>query len=420
MSIFDSVSEAVSNAKTKSLLGRKFRQGSFRGASFFIDTSEYEGGRRTADHEYPGRDTPFSEDLGRKAREFQFDCYVLGKSYSTLRDSLLKACEASGSGKLVHPFYGTVTVVCKSFRIRENLRESGIAVFSLNFREAGQELFPSASRDSSSLMPGSVASAVTSITAAFAEGFNVINTAGYVVDAAQDQVDAAADLVGSAASGIKSATKDITNLAFKIRNLKASVRDLVRTPSLLAKAFSDSVSLLSDAVTGPNRDGVRDAYLGLIPYGTDFPTISLLTASRKQQAQNQSAMIGLMRQLAAVNAAQEAVNSTYSNEDSAKSVRDQIAGFLDDQMSSTTSDSVFSSLQDVKTNLLNSVPSINSDLPRLVKQELDQTESSLTLCYQHFESLDLEDTVIGLNSVRHPGFVQGGRTIVIPSSDANG
>ena len=49
---------------------------SFRGVPFFVESSDISAGRRTVTHQYPQRDEPFTEDLGRAAREYELSAFV--------------------------------------------------------------------------------------------------------------------------------------------------------------------------------------------------------------------------------------------------------------------------------------------------------------------------------------------------------
>src|SRR5688572_26751846 len=91
---------------------QNFRQASFRGVGFLIDSVDSQFGRHVVTHEYPQRDIPFSEDLGRKARRFSMTAYLVGGDYMLARDVLIAACELPGSGLLVHPYQGELQVVC--------------------------------------------------------------------------------------------------------------------------------------------------------------------------------------------------------------------------------------------------------------------------------------------------------------------
>lgn len=43
----------------------RLQPASFRGVAFKVDGDDLQIGRRTVVHEYPGRDTPSVEDMGR-------------------------------------------------------------------------------------------------------------------------------------------------------------------------------------------------------------------------------------------------------------------------------------------------------------------------------------------------------------------
>jgi prophage DNA circulation protein len=123
-------------------------QASFRGVPFQTVDAEARVGRRNVTHEYPQRDDPYAEDLGRRARQYVVEAYVLGDDYLAQRDALIDAIEQAGPGELVHPRWGTLqVVVLESVSIKESTREGGIARFSITFGEAGQNTFPKATTD---------------------------------------------------------------------------------------------------------------------------------------------------------------------------------------------------------------------------------------------------------------------------------
>lgn len=112
--------------------------GSFRGVPFRCEFAAGEYGRRWADHEYPGRDTPFAEDMGRAQRVWRFAGYVLGPARHIQRDLLLAACQAPGPGTLVHPTIpGAVRAVCRSVAFTEERERGNLVTFTFEFAEAG-------------------------------------------------------------------------------------------------------------------------------------------------------------------------------------------------------------------------------------------------------------------------------------------
>ena len=82
------------------------RQGSFRGFEFFVEDVQTAGGRRAVQHQFPNRETPYTEDLGRQARSYQIDGHVIGDNYLVAKNRLFEVFEKKGPGELIHPYYG--------------------------------------------------------------------------------------------------------------------------------------------------------------------------------------------------------------------------------------------------------------------------------------------------------------------------
>ena len=84
---------------------------SFRGAGFSVNGTDAPiAGRRVAVHEYPGRDEPFVEDLGRRTKRWEIEAFVVGDDYAIARDRLIEECDMPGAGELVHPYLGSLQV----------------------------------------------------------------------------------------------------------------------------------------------------------------------------------------------------------------------------------------------------------------------------------------------------------------------
>ena len=49
----------------------------FRNARFHVETGVRESGRRVVNHEFPKRDVPYAEDMGRRARELTVRGYII-------------------------------------------------------------------------------------------------------------------------------------------------------------------------------------------------------------------------------------------------------------------------------------------------------------------------------------------------------
>ena len=116
---------------------RLMRPASFRGVRFHVEVGARSGGRRLAPHEYPKRDDPYPEDMGRKGRTFPITGYCIGPTYQTERDLLIAALEQEGSATLIHPTLGDFVVKCGPYTCVERKDVGLYAEFEMTFLEDG-------------------------------------------------------------------------------------------------------------------------------------------------------------------------------------------------------------------------------------------------------------------------------------------
>lgn len=119
----------------------RLQPASYNGIRFHVEVGARASGRRIALHEFPKRDIPYSEDMGRKAKRFTVSGYVIGPNFEDQRDALIAAFEAEGTGRLVLP---TSTdeklVVVDGYTVTERRERGGYAEIEMGFIEAGQDI----------------------------------------------------------------------------------------------------------------------------------------------------------------------------------------------------------------------------------------------------------------------------------------
>ena len=164
----------------------QYQSGRYRGAVFYTLRSDRQGGRRLALHEYPAKDIPWAEDLGRRARRFDLELFVIGDDYMAARDQLLAALEARGPATLQHPYYGACQVSVKQYRVNESTANGGLATFSVTFVETGRPAYPTARVDTQALVQARAREALAQAQAACAESFSIQKQPGFVALAATD------------------------------------------------------------------------------------------------------------------------------------------------------------------------------------------------------------------------------------------
>uniref|UniRef100_UPI002032A221 DNA circularization N-terminal domain-containing protein n=1 Tax=Escherichia coli TaxID=562 RepID=UPI002032A221 len=101
----------------------RLQDASFRGVPFKVEEESAGTGRRVETHEYPNRDKPYTEDLGKVTFRPSITAYVVGDDCFDQRDRLIEALNKPGPGTLVHPTYGELKV-CVDGEVRVSTSKS--------------------------------------------------------------------------------------------------------------------------------------------------------------------------------------------------------------------------------------------------------------------------------------------------------
>lgn len=127
--------------REKHLTPASFREAEFQ---FHVDSGGKSSGRRVAPHEFPKRNTPYAEDMGRKMRKWTVQGYIiinpLDTDYVPRRDALIEALEADGPGWLKLPTFKPELVMCESYSCEETKGKGGYAAFTMSFCERGRPI----------------------------------------------------------------------------------------------------------------------------------------------------------------------------------------------------------------------------------------------------------------------------------------
>src|SRR6516165_9107956 len=143
----------------------------YNNAPFHCEASSRESGRRIVEHEFPKKDLPYAEDMGRHAREFTVRAYCIAYQrddgdlftidYTVPRDALMNALEQEGPGVLQLNTQPSQEVVVTRYRMTEEERFGGYCTFDITFLEYG--LDPLLDPNSSVLTSTAVAQAAQAL-----------------------------------------------------------------------------------------------------------------------------------------------------------------------------------------------------------------------------------------------------------------
>lgn len=398
-----------------------FRRASFRGVGFFVDDHELAGGRRIAVHEFPFRDTPFTQDLGRKARRYHVTAYVLGDDYFAQRDALIAALDGSDQpGTLVHPYLGTKSVRCDAFSQRETLRDGRLATFTIEFCESGQSPSPQAVTDTATAVLARCDDANAALGASFASRFAVSGVAQFVQQAAS----ALAVGFNTAAQVLRQINQAITQPFATLAALTGTGADagaLGAAVTGLYGAFTGAVlaartvdANIAAVVEGSSRGGFPfgiDLTFGLAAfasYGFNFPPIQLSTAARGIQAGNQQAFLDLVRGGAVVGIAQLYAATDFDSAEDAESARDQLTGLVDAQAEAAAAagdGALYESWQAIYAAVSADLTIRGKSLPDLITYKTASPLPALVLAQRLYQDAARAQELVARNAAPHPGFM---------------
>jgi len=130
----------------------KLLPANYKGRLFHTEAGNKESGRSIVLHEFPKKDLPYAEDLGKRATEFTVRGYCIQypdntgvplymRDYTIARDQLEAALLQGGAGSLQLPMQAPMVVACTRYRLTEEERLGGYCIFDMTFVEQGASPF---------------------------------------------------------------------------------------------------------------------------------------------------------------------------------------------------------------------------------------------------------------------------------------
>jgi len=163
----------------------QIKKSSWRGVPFITLSADTHVGRKKATHEYPFRDLPWIEDMGRATRKFNVTGFLLGDDVISQRLALLQACEKPGPGELVHGTLGKITVDLLACEFVEKWDAQRYFEVSMQFAQGGQRIYPAVVQSTAAVVAAagvaahaaSAASFMSTATSALKSGAAVVSAA---------------------------------------------------------------------------------------------------------------------------------------------------------------------------------------------------------------------------------------------------
>lgn len=394
-------------ADQASSLAEKLQPASFRGVPFKVDSTEMGAGRRTQLHEYPQRDKPYVEDLGRATRDVTFTAFVVGADYVEQANKLLGALETAGPGTLVHPWFGTLTVSVKDPARVSFDAGLGVARFSMSFYESGELTFPSAAASTEAQSRLAASNLEVAAVDDFSSKFSISGVQSFVAKAANGHLT---DMLGFASSGQLGA---MVSYAKSAADTVSGVLSLISDPEALGWRVIDAFGL--SGLVSTARDWMAISH-SLVRTSAS-PSLSapvqpvMTTPSNRQDYVNAAAVNALGRQALIAQAVgatslvgTAADTNAKAGQDKILAVRDAVVGVIDREAMSA-SDGVYDALLTARAAVWNDLTARARDSARLTTITPAETTPALVIAYDYYGDAGRAGDIVARNDIRHPGFV---------------
>ncbi|TBW58561.1 hypothetical protein EZI54_04030 [Marinobacter halodurans] len=396
--------------------------GSYRGVRFHVERSDTTGGRRWLIHEYPRRDRPYAEDMGRKAKEWRLQLFVAGDDYDKQRDALIAALDAPGVATLVHPYLGSVAAVASDVRWSESTRDGGVCTFQVTFAEAGQEAYPATTVDTQREVRQAADAFEEQLTQDFADQWSVEGLLGWSLVAVERDLAAVMqgieDVVGGIADEVAAQIRAPINMVGIVLGGFNRLRNAVLRPINALDLYS------GNSVLGRSDD--EDSGRVLLTPGTPVRAARLLletgissdsvtpptadTPERIQRAQNTIAARRLNSRAATLAAARLVADTDWMSRQDAEAAGASTMELIDRQMTTdeAITDAVYAALVDLRAKVSDDLRTRAVALPGMTTYTPQRTLPALVVAHRLYGDATRADEIVARNDVPHPGALRGG------------
>ena len=406
---------------------------SFRGVPFEVTSGSLSAGRRTVVHEYPQRDKPYVEDLGKATRQISIEAFVVGDDYIARGSALLAEIEKPGSGALIHPWLGEMTVTVTS--VSELKFDTGLGTAYLTFvaTEAGDLEFPAPGAATQSAALEAADGLELSAVSKFVDSIDLSIVSEYIDAALSGALLDVLGVVGSAeiakAFGFATGVADLASKGLAL---------ISKDPMVLAQKLAGALGLSKWAtpatawsrVTKQLRNLASDEKLSSgtrakieadrdrLPLSdtqkaamTNRAAVESLTRQLLlAQVVGVSALIGTSKDTSAPGAMVTAAASPFVEQEPIQSyddlieVRNELLEVLDQELLMETDDEMYQAIEKARTAVFEAVTERANAQSRLITVTPPDIMPAGVLAYDYHDDANRDREIALRNGIDHEGF----------------
>lgn len=407
-------------------------EASFRGVPFHVTKVDLTVGRRTVTHEYPQRDKPYVEDIGRATRKLTFTAFVVGDDYIQQVQRLIGAIETPGEGLLVHPHLGEMRCCLEQASTITFTNTTRTASVTLKAIESGELDFPKTGNDSTGKVLEAADELEKSAIQEFCDSIDLSSVSDWVDSALQgDILDKLGIISNADIAAVFNKVDEISSLASKGLSLISGgpagfASKLVGALGLSrfassARAWSGVAKQLKNLT---KHDKMSEGTKALAKATADS---TVLSDTQRAVLQNRAAVETLIRQtLIAQMVGVTAVVGTKSDQvmpveddvetaDAIKAtvtksyedivqLRQEVLDAIDAELLMTTSDESYLALEKARVAVFEVLTERADQKGRLVVVEPGEVFPALVHAYDYHDDASRDQEIAIRNGLEHEGF----------------
>ncbi|MBD0845689.1 DNA circularization N-terminal domain-containing protein [Pectobacterium versatile] len=441
--VHDAVQSILGGTGNKWRWEDHLHQASFRGIPFAVVAANGSFGRRQAVHEYPYRDTAWIEDVGRSTRKMTLRGFLIQDSakYNApdvikQRESLIAACETFGSGTLIHPTLGELTVSIPEggLKINESMNSGRVFEFSLTIIESGLKVFAITGNSAAATLvkDGFLKTVSTAALTFIAQVKGEMRSATQAIKTIKNVANFWVNMVNSTVS-------EVTNLGNTLRSTFGSERygrynrgntdadnyqsltsqvmaqGVVDRESILDKTndvrnassiegFADAVNVAVVAIL--NSSGGLEDRVRALENLTALSDSTLYATDADRNVSDSAVIFIIVLCTAAMVSA--AVEYNPSSSDEATALQNRVCEALDDALVNVGNrgeDDVYAQLLELRKSFIDAMRIKIGTLASVMQVTVPKTLPSLTLANRLYQDATRSDELIQETNPRHPAFM---------------
>lgn len=427
---------------------------SIRGVEFELEDVSGDIGRRAIPHAYPKRDQGYTEDNGRVLLGEQISGKVVGADYQARLLDVIEAINTPGPCEMIHPWFGVRKIQIGRGSYRLVNRQEGVATFSFEVFETGENLFPTAEVDTSSKMSQDAQSSQAAANEAFESAYDETATKGV-----GDMVDQYLDDLDEFTRGLPSLPTELREWTDRLQRTKDSVGKLLAYPGELANEAMGILEEVKSVVKDPIRalevyDSVANRWDGMraelaVTGGlnrnivSDFDSASSVSQTSNPVEQekilaNAEAYKNLIASSAAVSKASALSDSIYQSNliDQAQTIESltgserqavvtgQQLRTIGNQLAATLADlsvdavergdsALWRNLRQLRQSVLQDTKSRAEQLPQLSVVTPTTTVPVALIAWQETGDTEKRNSIVRRNGLSNPAFVMPNQDIEV-------